>query len=135
MNKKIYSINKIIQNGNADSIYAGGICGYSDNSYVMGSVAINPEVQTNGKYDSISGYINGGYSDNNYYYDGTDESLAKMKNTEFFFKPVSQNGVLGWSSLKYGGDVWTKSQNSNYPFPVLDGVKNQENFYVDMNNW
>ena len=101
----------------------------------MGSVAINPKVETNGKYAPIGGYINGGYADNNYYYDGTGESLAKLKNTEFFFKPVSQNGGLGWSSVEYGGDVWTKSQNRNYLFPVLEGVKNQQNFYNDMNNW
>lgn len=128
--QNVYSINKLKQIGNTENVFAGGISGYSDNSYILDSVSINPSIETNGKSADICAYINNGALENNYYYDGKEN----FNNISFFFTPVFEGGKLGWSSLEYGGDVWMKSPNLNYPFPVLYGVENQENFYYDVNN-
>lgn len=120
------------ESANTDTEYVGGIAGYSDNSYIMSCAAINPKITADNTDKAICGYENGGFSGGNYYYDGTKESLLNLENTEFFFLPVDMGGMMGWSSDAYGGDVWTKSKNRNYPFPVLCGVKNQDDFYFDM---
>lgn len=133
--QNVYSANEISarNESRADGgVYVGGIVGYSDNSYIMSSAAINPKIDTVGLLGEICGYEKDGFSGGNYFYDGTKESLFKFKNTEFFFAPVDEGGLMGWNSDAYGGDVWTKSKNKNYPFPVLYGVKNQDDFYFEM---
>ncbi len=148
--QNVYTISKISQQGNdkiLDSSYAGGISGYCQNSFALGSVAINPEIVTNGVCGEICAYAQGGSFDNNYSYDkilmlgktgdfsvsGTKKAYSELRNTKFFFLPVHKDGLLGWEWTEDNGGVWKKSQNSSYPFPVLVDVKNQEDFHNNMN--
>ena len=126
--QNVYSINKLKQTGNSENVFAGGISGYSDNSYILDSVAVNPSIETNGISADICAYTNNGALENNY----SSDNKENFKNISFFFTPVFEGGKLGWSALDHGGDVWMKSPNRNYPFPVLYGVKNQENFHYDV---
>lgn len=128
--QNVYSINNIIQSGSNESIFLGGISGYSDNSYILGSVAINSNIKSDGTVGDICAYINGGMVDG-YSCDTNNNSVDEFKDISYFFKPIADGGILGWDSVEYGGDVWTKSLNQNYPFPILSGVKNQESFYFN----
>ncbi len=146
--QNVYAINKILQRGNVENVYAGGITGYSESSYIQGNVAINPHIETYGAYGEICAYARGGEANNNYSYDsmrvnakakefcvnGIKTDLKTLKNIDFFFAPVYSGGLLGWDSFEYGGQAWIKSDNPNYSFPVLYGVKNQDNFYNNINN-
>ena len=129
--QNVYSITAITQNSTPQSAYAGGIVGYSDNSYILGSVAINSYIKSDGNTGEISAYTKSGMLDNNYHCNSSDKSINSFKNVKFYFTPVYDGGKLGWDSVEFGGDVWTKAENRNYPFPVLFGVKNQENYFFN----
>lgn len=118
-------------------VSTGGICGYSENGFLMQNVSLNPainggkntgaiygDMRMSGIYDNVScdrTLINSQRIINNQK-NGTIKNLEALKNTEFFFKPISSGGILGWPSISYGEDVWTDG-NSNYSFPVLSGIK------------
>ncbi len=129
--QNVYSITKINQNSKPESSFAGGIVGYSDNSYILGSVAINSYIKSDGITGEISAYTQSGMVDNNYSCNTSDSSVNTFKDISFYFTPVADDGKLGWDSVEFGGEVWTKSSNRTYPFPVLFGVKNQGNFYFN----
>ncbi len=145
--QNVYTMNKITQNGNSDIVYAGGILGYSQDSYVSGSVAVNYQIATNGEYGEILAHINGGNADNNYFYDkmvllgkkgeqsvdGIKKNYQELKDIDFFIKPVYEGGLLGWEFSENGDSVWRKSENKSFSFPVLENVKNQEDFYYILN--
>ena len=53
------------------------------------------------------------------------KSEKTLSDTNFYFKPISQGGLLGWGNSENGEDVWTAS-DTRYPFPVLVNVKKQD---------
>ena len=116
--------------------YTGGICGYNQDGNVGTSVALNKSVLS----QSDSGRICGGCVDEENVYanfaieelvikrpgatavDGATVSGSKV-DTEFFVKPVSEGGLLGWSA-----DVWHERGIMVNRLPVLYGVKYQDTF-------
>ena len=129
-----YSAANILSGSN---ITTGGICGYSENGFIMQNVSLNPAI--NGGINTGAIYGNAdmsGISDNyscnktlinsQHIASGDKNGIIKnidlLKNVDFFCKPLSSGGLLGWPSLDYGSDVWQKSDTS-YAFPVLCGVK------------
>lgn len=124
-----YSAANILSGSN---MYTGGICGYSENGFIMQNVALNPVInggintgaifgnsQTSGIADNFScnkTLINSQHIINSEK-NGTIKNVEILKNTEFFCKPLSDGGVLGWP----GTDVWIES-DTDYPLPVLSGV-------------
>ena len=51
---------------------------------------------------------------------GTKIPFEDFQKEDFFFKPISEGGKLGWIE----GDVWYIEKG--YPFPKLSGVRNQD---------
>lgn len=149
--QNVYATNKLKQKGDNEAnenIYSGGISGYLQESYVLGSVSINEEISTNGKCGEICGYAIGGVIDNNFAYDkielngergessidGNKKAYSELKNKNFFFLPVYEGGLLGWDCTDFDGEAWQSSDNKSYPFPVLNDVKNQNKFQYNINN-
>lgn len=146
-----YSLSAIEQTGGANRpkdllALAGGICGYNETGFVSQNVAINEKIATNGTAHRICAQSQDGYLFENYASDAIslpltansptlDGSLIpaqNLRNKTFFSLPVSKGGLLGWSSDQYNGDdgVWltTSLANPLYPYPVLTGVRYQQNF-------
>lgn len=118
------------------SIITGGICGFSENGFIMQNVALNPAINGGENTGAIYGKSHmSGISDNyacdrilinsqhivNRENNGIIKSLDTLKNTDFYFKPISLGGLLGWPCDIYGDDVWQNSLQS-YAFPTLSGV-------------
>ena len=134
-----YSTDNIFSSG-SDGVYTGGICGYAEDSFVMQNAALNPVINGAPK----TGAVYGGYSlsevEDNYSIDKMTINSERIKpaegncnikssqtfqDTDFFFKPISQGGLLGWGNTLSGEDIWTVSA-VKYPYPVLSGVKRQD---------
>ncbi len=149
--QNVYSINTLRQGSQTQSVasdmnYAAGICGYNDSGNISGTVAINPYVMTNGYCSDICAYSVGGYVDNNFYAEqmykkgingnesinGIKKPLKELCDVDFFIKSVDKGGKLGWLSGTGTENVWKKSEKRSYPLPVLNGVDNQNVFYM---NW
>ena len=119
-----------------NNISTGGICGYSENGFIMQNVALNPAINggknigaifgdasLSGIFDNFScdrTLINSQHIISNQK-NGTIKSFDALKNTEFFFKPVSSGGLLSWPNATLGDDVWEES-DTGYSFPVLSGI-------------
>ena len=119
-----------------NNISTGGICGYSENGFIMQNVALNPAINGGKNIGAIFGDANlSGIFDNfscdrtlinsqhiiSNQKNGTIKSFDALKNTEFFFKPVSSGGLLSWPNATLGDDVWEES-DTGYSFPVLSGI-------------
>lgn len=122
-----------------DNIFSGGICGYSENGFIMQNVALNPAINGGENVGAIYGKITmSGVSDNyacermlinSKYPDNRDsngvlKSLNILKKNDFYFEPIASGGLLGWPATNYNENVWQES-GSMYPFPVLSGVDTQ----------
>lgn len=120
-----------------ENIITGGICGFAENGFIMQNVALNPAINGGAKVGAIYGQIQMCGVSDNYSCDrmlinsqhlvskennGIIKSLNILKNTDFFFKPISTGGLLGWPIDS--DNVWEKSKTS-YAFPVLTGVETQ----------
>lgn len=122
------------------SSYAGGIVGYSAGGTLSGNAAVNRYILSAGKTGMTAGFAEDSYaSEDNFFsdgvyvnstssptgFDGIKLSAAKFKSTDFFLKPLSDGGLLGWSSVKYDGSsgIWTSSPTCD--FPILNGVRGQ----------
>ncbi|MBQ5313388.1 MAG: hypothetical protein J6K30_04990, partial [Oscillospiraceae bacterium] len=118
----------------SDNIFAGGICGYAENGFIMQNVALNPAINGGDNVGAVFGKTQTcGVSDNyscermlinsqhivSHDKNGIIKSLDVLKNSEFFFKPVSSGGLLGWPSNEE--NVWQDGQ-LYYAFPTLTGV-------------
>ena len=128
-----YSAGNILSAG---SIFAGGICGYVENGFVMQNVALNPAINGGENIGAIYGKEEmSGITDNfscqrtlinsQHITDSVRNGIIKnpdvFKNSDFFYKPIASGGLIGWPNTYHGENVWENS-NSNYPFPVLSGV-------------
>lgn len=124
----------------AGDVCVGGICGYAEESFVMQNVALNPAINAKAQV----GAVYGGYSmsevEDNYSIDkmlinnqhiSAGEGNCKIKSEKslcdvnFYFKPLTQGGLLGWGNSLSGEDIWTWAEGK-YPFPVLTNVKRQD---------
>lgn len=123
----------------SDNILTGGICGFAENGFVMQNLSLNPAINGGKNTGAVFGGKEASEITDNYSCDrtlinnsrlsnseknGTAKTLETLKNIDFFLKPISGGGILGWSSIDTGDDVWQKSDTS-YPFPVLSNVKGQ----------
>lgn len=131
-----YSASNVLS---GDGIITGGICGFSENGFIMQNVSLNPAINGGKNIGAIYGGSESSEITDNYSCDrtlinslhisnneknGVFKTLATLKNIDFFLKPISSGGVLGWPSLDTGDGVWEKADTS-YPFPVLSDVKSQ----------
>lgn len=139
-----YSVNTVYQSDKntlkEKNFFSGGICGFNENGFITDNVAVNPWITAAGKVEKIcSGEDE--FLSNNYSYkgmifaeketpqSGKEMSLKELSNMSFYFTPIYKGGKLGWSSDLYDSDaIWTSSYGSAYSFPLLKGVKNQEDF-------
>lgn len=144
-----YTINTISQTGKPDSpetkIYAGGISGFNESGFLSDNISVNPWIISNGNTKKIS-FSKNEYLSNNYAYkkllndkestndsqNGIQTELNTIKNISFFLTPIYENGKLGWSSVDYDGEegIWKKNHNNTYYFPILNNVKNQNDFLI-----
>ena len=123
-----------------DDVCAGGICGYAEESFVMQNVALNPVINVMAQVGAVYGGCSVSEVEDNYAIDkmlinsqhiSAGEGNCKIKSEKslcdvnFYFKPLVQNGLLGWGNSTSGEDIWTAS-GSKYPFPVLTNVKRQD---------
>lgn len=122
-----------------ENILTGGICGYSENGFIMQNVSLNPAINGGKNVGAIFGGKEASEITDNYSCErtlinsllvanseknGACVNIETLKNSDFFLKPLSDGGVLGWPSYYLGDDVWQKSDTA-YPFPVLSNVKAQ----------
>ena len=106
----------------------------------MQNVALNPAINAKAQV----GAVYGGYSmsevEDNYSIDkmlinnqhiSAGAGNCKIKSEKslcdvnFYFKPLTQGGLLGWGNSLSGEDIWTWAEGK-YPFPVLTNVKRQD---------
>ncbi|MBO5059841.1 MAG: S-layer homology domain-containing protein [Clostridia bacterium] len=133
-----YSSGNVVTVG---ELAVGGICGYAENGFVMQNVSLNSAINGLGSIGAIVGEYELSEVSDNYSCDktlinskyilssvnnGTVKSLSVLKNTDFYYKPISEGGLLGWGSDKYGEEIWTQNSIRGYSFPRLCGVREQE---------
>jgi len=147
-----YSLNTLSQQGGSfmpseKIAFSGGIAGFNESGFLSDNVAINPWIVSNGSVKCITNCENPEFLSNNYSYekiissaqkhekdycDGTPLGISTLKNTGFFFTPLYKGGKLGWSSTIYDGAdaTWqaSKTNNNIFSFPILNGVKYQNEF-------
>lgn len=129
-----YSISPITQYG--EKSYAGGIAGFNESGNITDNVSVNASVRDCGTVGRIVAHNADGYVFNNYASDeiicgkrifkndelnGIGVSVNTLKDKNFYFKPISEGGKLGWIV----GSVWNKNNGVNpyYVFPILSGVR------------
>lgn len=110
--------------------YAGGICGFSEEGFILDNVSLNKFINTNGYADKVcnkqSEIV---LCSNNYILDnikiqgeeinpesGEKISEKEAENKEFYFMPIAEGGKLGWLD----GEVWYMDDTLKYP--TLCGV-------------
>lgn len=138
-----YSAGTIIS---SREIKTGGILGMTETGFAMQNVSLNPAINGGEKTGAIIGEaLDSEISDNfscektllndariiSSAENGEIKTLQQLKNIDFYFKPISNGGSLGWGNEKSGEDVW-KTPGGSYKFPVLSGVKNQENLQMPL---
>lgn len=112
---------------NSDGIgsFVGGIVGLSEGGFIVDNVVLDTFIDSAGKSAGIANpqsemvYLENNYINENSHIEGADLESgggivvrdSEMKNEDFFFKPISDGGKLGWTM----GDVWYMDQNSPYP--------------------
>lgn len=117
--------------------YTAGICGFSEEGFISDNVALNAVIKTNGYADKLCNMqsenvtcINN-HARNDMDIDGENIAfdsgtemidIDELKKSDFFFRPISDGGKLGWNNE----DVWYIDRN--YSYPLLYGVKNQNIF-------
>lgn len=133
-----YSVSPIMQY--SEKAYAGGIAGFNENGNITDNVSVNTSIRDCGAVGRITAHSIGGYIFNNYASDelvcgkrifkndelnGTAVSMRVLKDRDFYFKPLSEGGKLGWVT----GSVWNRSAGVNpyYVFPILSGVRGMIN--------
>ncbi|MDD6734987.1 MAG: hypothetical protein PUE13_01590, partial [Clostridiales bacterium] len=129
-----------------EKTYAGGICAFAENAFIMQNVSLCPQINGSGISGAVVGTAEVSEVSDNYSCDrmrinskkiteeensGKLRSLASLKDFGFYYKPLADGGLLGWSSDRYGGDTWSSiSQGSGYAFPTLIGVAGQNTFVM-----
>lgn len=104
---------------------AGGICASAQNSFIMQNVALNPQITARKTANAIVGEYEDCDVSDNYSYQkirkntrqtsyGEKNGITKsdILDAEFYLKPLSENGLLGWDET-----AWT--EKSVYSLPVL----------------
>ncbi|MCX7715380.1 MAG: S-layer homology domain-containing protein [Clostridia bacterium] len=141
-----YAANSIRQKG-VEEGFIGGIAAVNEEGFISENVAINTNLSTNGLGGRICAKTAGGAVSNNYALDtitinnkipadsdinGIGVPFSEIKNSDFYFKPVSEGGKLGWSSVRYDGEngawKWGVNVNPYYCLPLLNNVKGQDTF-------
>ncbi len=111
--------------------FMGGICGYSEGGFISDSVAMNEKIEGNGvtalignSADELAMYANNYAADDikmggiqlEFSHNGEKKPSASIKKSDFFFKPISEGGALGWTE----GDVWYNAEG--HDLPILCGI-------------
>lgn len=115
-------------------VATGGICGFGEGSFIMQNVALNPAINGGITVGSIVGDTDLCSVFDNYFVEkmlingkhladatgsGQEKTITALKNLDFYIRPISSGGLLGWES-----DVW-QAPSGGYSFPILSGVKGQ----------
>jgi hypothetical protein len=129
-----YSAGNLLLSG--ESSVAGGICAKAQNSFITQNVALSPKILSKKSAGAIVGeHTSCDISDNYRCSDmnintrtileteknGAKRSVSELLNTEFYLKPLSQNGLLGWDET-----AWEESEEQ-YSLPVLTDTPIMEN--------
>lgn len=125
------------------AVCAGGIIGINENGFVTSNAALNPEIGTSGNVGRICGDNQGGFLGGNYAYigmksdaddcdndlNGTGMDIKTLTSRNFYFKPISDGGLMGWPD-----SVWEYAIPTNpyYTLPVLKNVKGQDGFTLPL---
>ncbi|MBR4720856.1 MAG: hypothetical protein IK057_03735 [Clostridia bacterium] len=127
-----------IQSAGAESV-SGGICGVAESSFIVQNVALNPLISAE-KVGAIVGEYESSEVTDNYSHqkvrkisktaqspdkNGTVKPEKDILNAEFYLKPLSENGLLGWDET-----AWTEKDGYLLPVltdtPLMENVKNPE---------
>lgn len=134
-----YSVSPVLQTANdtfpeETFAYAGGVCGFNERGTIASTVAVNSTVAAKGAVGRICA---GGAAERVHDNFAADMDIASMGdgvfagttlnksrlNTEYFTRPLSDGGVLGWSA-----EIWKSSDSLWYNLPVLADVRYQAAF-------
>ncbi len=130
-----YATGSLVGVGNSQ---IGGICGYSETSFVMQNVSLNPSLNGNGNIGAVVGGSEMSEISDNYcvqdmlinsskvlLVDNTYKvkSIQNFKKIDFYLKPISDGGFLGWDET-----AWKKI--SGYDLPTLTNVSNMNNLIM-----
>ena len=111
-----------------ENAVAGGVCAVADSSYITQNVALNPEISAKKSACAIAAECSGCDVSDNYSCqrmrinlkqieeterNGTVKTAGELQNAEFFLKPLSKGGLLGWDE-----PAWAAS-DTGYTLPVL----------------
>lgn len=114
---------------------AGGICATAKNSFITQNVALNPLLNARKEANAIVGAYEDCDVGDNYSCrkirkntwktiygekNGTVREEKEILNAEFFLKPLSEKGLLGWDQ-----EAWTTK--AGYSLPILTGTPLMEN--------
>lgn len=129
-----YSVGNIIAAG-GKSVYAGGICAYAEDSFVMQNVSLNPAINSAGFAGAVTAYYKSSEISDNFScektlinskrffdseYNGTVRSVQTLRNSDFYFRSVASGGALGWDNE----NVWIMTDRRD--FPILRNVDGQD---------
>ena len=107
---------------------AGGICAVAEASYITQNVALNPELAAKKSAGAIAAEYSSCDISDNYSCqririnlrqieeserNGIVKTAGELQNTEFYLKPLSQDGLIGWDE-----PAWTAS-GTDYSLPIL----------------
>lgn len=121
-----YSVGNIKLSG--ENAVAGGICAIAEDSYITQNVCMIPEISAKKSAWAITAEHSGCDVSDNYSCqrmlinmrpieemakNGTVKTASELQNTDFYLKPLSQGGLLGWDE-----PAWTAS-GTKYSLPVL----------------
>ena len=117
----------------------GGICGEAQDSFISQNVALNPLISAEKLGAIVGEYENSDVADNyscknmrknsktaqSLDKNGTVTSEKELLTAEFYLKPLSENGALGWDET-----AWTQQEGYFLPVltdtPLMMNVKNPE---------
>ncbi|MBR4723333.1 MAG: S-layer homology domain-containing protein [Clostridia bacterium] len=128
-----YSAGNILLSG--EDAVSGGICAKAQDTFITQNVALNPKILGKKSAGAIVGEYEVCDISDNYRCaqmrinagtvpqiekNGTKRTAADLLNTEFYLKPLSENGLLGWDET-----AWEKS-GTQYSLPVLSDMPSME---------
>lgn len=128
-----YSAGNVLLTG--EIAVSGGICAKAQDSFITQNVALNPKIIAKKSAGAIVGDCDKSDVSDNYRCsdtlinmrtvldgekNGTKKAASELLDTDFYLKPLSENGLLGWDET-----AWEKS-DGQYSLPVLTDTSSME---------
>jgi len=126
-----YSAGNLLLSG--ENSISGGMCAKAQDTFITQNVALSPEITGKKSAGAIIGEYDRCDVSDNYRCsemrinmrtvsdgekNGTKKSVSELLGTEFYIKPLSEGGLLGWDET-----AWEKS-GTEYSLPVLSDMPN-----------